>query len=173
MRGTNHVVAIPFHPITPFPAPPGCSDLGPFLVLHHGQDRRVRRTHQNSSTNSPYSYGHCLIPRLLHISLECHQGPSLHMPPGVLADARIGLQLKFPTYGTDIPILSFISAIRIMGRTKDVLDDAYKKVSAAVVEIGTILLTYISVSDFQVSSSRLLDCGCVWKIYRGIPSSPR
>ena len=60
------------------------------------------------------------------------------MPPGFVlstappfagrADACIGLQLKFPTYGTDIPVLSFISAIRIMGSIKEVLDDAYKKV---------------------------------------------
>ena len=91
----------------------------------------------------------------------------------MLADPVIGLQLKIPTYGTDIPVLSFISAIRIMGRTKEVLDDAYKKVRVPVSTCVRSPLISISVSHFQDSSPRLLDCGRVWEIYRGIPSRTR
>ena len=77
-----------------------------------------------------------------------------------LCHAEADLQVKIPTYGSQIPVLSFISAVRLIRGTKEILADGYKRVEFSIEPHRFTSHVYYSIqfSESQLLITGLLSC---------------
>jgi hypothetical protein len=84
---------------------------------------------------------------------------------------RSCLQIKVPTFGSEIPALSLISAVRLGRGMNDVLAEGYKRCGNLALRYTFSSDTYnIAVPYLQNPYNQSMDSRRVWKIYRRTPS---